>query len=62
MTEMEIHIERETLGDGSEVFNVRFGSALFHAIDEIAAWALAEEMAEAIKKHTVDDSATVHCP
>jgi predicted PilT family ATPase len=49
-----IYVESEILTDGSEVFNVRLGGEVFHAIDENAAAALAEAFADAINAHTVE--------
>lgn len=54
-----LYIERETLTDGSYVFNVRFGDTLLHGVTEDDACALAEAMADAINKYTVD-SAAIH--
>jgi hypothetical protein len=55
---------RETLTDGSEVFNVclfrnETGRSLtLAAVTEAAALALAEKIADAINEHTVSDAVT----
>jgi hypothetical protein len=54
MTKPTIYVETETLTDGSEVFNVRLGGEVFHAIDVNAAVMLAEAFAGAINAHTVE--------
>jgi hypothetical protein len=48
MTKPTIYVETETLTDGSEVFNVRLGGEVFHAIDVNAAVMLAEARARRV--------------
>lgn len=47
-----IWIEKETLTDGSEVFNVKFGDEVLQSVTEDDANNLAEGMAELINNHT----------
>jgi hypothetical protein len=49
-----IRIVTERLSDGSEAYNVQFGDMLLHAITESDACELADKLARALYKHTVD--------
>jgi len=52
MAQFEIQTFSETLSDGSLVYNVRLNNNVFAAIDENAAYALAEDLFTAIREHT----------
>lgn len=47
-----IWIERQTLSDDSEVFNVRFGNVVLHAVNEDSAREMADLIADAVNEHS----------
>ena len=49
-----ITINRATLSDGSEVYNVIFGSLMLSAVTECDAVKFANKVQHAIHEHTVD--------
>jgi hypothetical protein len=51
-----LSVVRETLSDGSEVFNVHLGNIRLPAIDEREARKLAEKIADAINEHTTQSA------
>jgi hypothetical protein len=51
---LKINVVRETLSDGSTVFNVHLGNLVLHALSRDDALALAQEMADAIDARTVE--------
>ena len=53
----EIRIERETLSDGSYVFNVTMPPGPYHAVSGAEAFDLAGKLKAAIDAHTVDEVA-----
>lgn len=57
--EYAIRVVRETLTDGSFVYNIRLGDAVFHACSENDATKLADTLFSAINEHTVD-TAEIH--
>lgn len=58
-TSTSIRVERQTLSDRSEVFNVWFGGVELDAITEKDAEALASGIAGLIAKHTNQTAETI---
>ena len=55
-----IHVNQETLSDGSHVYNVRLGNVTLSGYDQKCAEALAEAMAAAINAYAVDRATVAH--